>query len=302
MASGVLTLQLVTPADPNTMAAKLAASPDHKSKMGAIARMLDSGAAGIEGAHGTYRVDSSVVAGADAILGTVTLTNTITQSALVAGMDTLTIGPVTFTWVAATASEDQITIGASDTAAGDNLVTMIQAHSKLQGLFTASNAAGVVTISMVGGGRQGNLVTISEVGSAALTNTITDASLVATTDTLTIGNVTFTWVVATASEVQITIGGSDTLSGDNLVTMITGHSVLGSLFNATNASGVVTIDLIDAGAVGAIIGCTEVGSGQVLSAATFTQTTTAQVLSATSFASDTTETYEGDTTAFGTGV
>lgn len=61
--------------------------------------------------------------------------------------DTTTIGAVTLTWVAASANEDQVTIGANVTADGDNLAAKINAHSKLAGLVSAINAAGTVTIT-----------------------------------------------------------------------------------------------------------------------------------------------------------
>jgi hypothetical protein len=110
---------------------------------------------------------------------------------------------------------------------------------------------------------------------ASVTNTITQASLVATTDTLVIGGVvTLTWVVATANENQITIGASDTLCGDNLVTMINAHSKLSKLFVATNVSGVVTIQFRGDPRIGEIIAITETGNGQVLSATNFAIDTT----------------------------
>lgn len=164
MANGVLLLQLVTGDDPASMAAKIAASPDGRSKVGAVVKMLQSQAAGIVGGHGTIRVDSSAVASSDAILGTASLTCTITDSSLVDDVDILTIGNVILEWMTSASGEGEVEIGGSDTLSGDALVSGIQGHSKLQGLFTASNAAGVVTISYVGGGRISQLLACTEVG------------------------------------------------------------------------------------------------------------------------------------------
>jgi hypothetical protein len=99
---------------------------------------------------------------------------------------------------------------------------------------------------------------------------ITQASLVATTDTLVFGGaVTLTWVVATANENQITIGASNTLCGDNLVTMINAHSVLGGVFFASNAAGTVTIEYRGDPRIGSLIALTETGNGQVITGTTF---------------------------------
>ncbi len=104
----------------------------------------------------------------------------------------------------------------------------------------------------------------------SLTNTITQASLVANTDTLVFGGaVTLTWVASSANENQVTIGGSATLCGDNLVTIINAHSILGGVFHASNAAGVVTITYRGDPRIGSAIALTETGNGQVLSGSSF---------------------------------
>jgi hypothetical protein len=79
------------------------------------------------------------------------------QSKLTAD-DTLRIGKTTLTWKASAGAEGEVTIGASSTAAGDNLVAKINAHSALQGLMTAVNASGTVTITWLGSPRVGEHV------------------------------------------------------------------------------------------------------------------------------------------------
>jgi hypothetical protein len=61
--------------------------------------------------------------------------------------DTFSIGSVTLTWKVSASGEDQVTIGASATADGDNLAAKINAHSKLAGLVSAVNASGTVTMT-----------------------------------------------------------------------------------------------------------------------------------------------------------
>src|SRR5262245_12317026 len=63
--------------------------------------------------------------------------------------DTLQIGHVVMTAKAIGQAEGEFTIGASDTAMGDNLAAKINAHSKLLNICTASNASGVVTITFI---------------------------------------------------------------------------------------------------------------------------------------------------------
>lgn len=76
-----------------------------------------------------------------------TSTVALTHANLSNSADTLSLGNVTLTWYTSPSGENQVAIGASATAAGDNLVSKIQNHSALAGLVTASNAAGTVTLT-----------------------------------------------------------------------------------------------------------------------------------------------------------
>jgi len=107
------------------------------------------------------------------------------------------------------------------------------------------------------------------------TNTIAQASLVATTDTLTIGHTTLTWVVASANENQITIGGTDAICATNCAAIINAHSVLKHLVSASAAAAVVTITALHAGLRGRALALQEVGNGQTLSAGSLGGSTTA---------------------------
>lgn len=99
---------------------------------------------------------------------------------------------------------------------------------------------------------------------------ITNASLVANTDTLVFGGaVTLTYVASSANENQVTIGASATATGDNLVSKINGHSVLGGVFFASNSAGTVTIEYRGDPRIGSLIALTETGNGQAITGTTF---------------------------------
>ena len=62
--------------------------------------------------------------------------------------DTFKFGNVTLTWVASAANENQVTIGGNTTITATSLKTAINAHSILGGLFVATSAANVVTLTV----------------------------------------------------------------------------------------------------------------------------------------------------------
>lgn len=61
--------------------------------------------------------------------------------------DTIRIGKTTFTAKVAASAEGEFTIGASDTAMGDNLLAKIIAHTDLAGIVTGVNVAGAITLT-----------------------------------------------------------------------------------------------------------------------------------------------------------
>lgn len=61
--------------------------------------------------------------------------------------DTLQIGKTVFTAKASASTENEFTLGASNTAMGDNLLAKIVAHSELVGLVTGVSVAGVITLT-----------------------------------------------------------------------------------------------------------------------------------------------------------
>jgi len=96
--------------------------------------------------------------GADKVLASQTIT--LTQ-ANIANDDTVTIGGVVFTVKASPATESEWTKGADVTASAVAFVDCINAHSKFKGLFTATNVAGVITLTANFPGRLFNLVTFA---------------------------------------------------------------------------------------------------------------------------------------------
>jgi phage tail sheath gpL-like len=80
--------------------------------------------------------------------------------------DTVVIGGVTLTAKASPAGEAQWSQAGSDTVDAASLATVINAHSTLSQVVTATSAAGVVTVTAKVKGVVGNVITISETGSS----------------------------------------------------------------------------------------------------------------------------------------
>jgi phage tail sheath gpL-like len=89
-------------------------------------------------------------------------TGTIT-SAAAAAADTVTINGVTFTASSTPSGESEWEIDGDDTADAAALVAKINAHSNalISGVVTASNVAGVITLTAVQKGRTGNCITLA---------------------------------------------------------------------------------------------------------------------------------------------
>ena len=75
-------------------------------------------------------------------------TRTVTIGTNPADADTLKFGNVTITWKTSGSGENQVTIGGTTTQTATALKTAINAHSILGGLFTATSATNVVTLTV----------------------------------------------------------------------------------------------------------------------------------------------------------
>jgi len=104
---------------------------------------------------------------AGTVLADASVTATIAFGNITAG-DILVIGNVTLTWAVAAANENEVTIGADLAAATTNLTAAINAHSKLNGVISATGVTGtgVVTITYPGAGREAALIALAETGDA----------------------------------------------------------------------------------------------------------------------------------------
>jgi phage tail sheath gpL-like len=89
----------------------------------------------------------------------------------------------------------------------------------------------------------------TKIGGVKATGTITLSSHVAT-DTVTVNGIVFTCVASGAVGNQYNVGGSDTLTGDNLVVALNANATLAGMIIATNALGVVTLTALVPGALG----------------------------------------------------
>lgn len=109
-------------------------------------------------------------------------TVTVTLGGTGTANDTLSIGGVTLTLKASAANENEVTIGGSAAATATAIAAKITAHSKLQGLVSVSdNGAGVLTLTLLVGGRLGNLVSVTKSSTAITLGAASFAP--ATTDT-----------------------------------------------------------------------------------------------------------------------
>jgi len=75
-------------------------------------------------------------------------TRTVTVGTNPAADATLGFGNVTLTWKASASGENQVTIGGTTTISATNLAAKINAHSILGGLFVATSATNVVTLTV----------------------------------------------------------------------------------------------------------------------------------------------------------
>jgi phage tail sheath gpL-like len=80
--------------------------------------------------------------------------------------DTVVIGAVTLTAKASPSGENQFSQAGTDTADAASLAAVINAHSVLSKVVTATSALGVVTVTAQAIGLAGNQIAISETGSS----------------------------------------------------------------------------------------------------------------------------------------
>jgi hypothetical protein len=157
------------------LAQKLAAPADEPHNgINHLAAFLERVLGGTEPARVYCAIDNP----SGGTAGTATIACTVAN--YTAG-ETLTINGVVFTIAAAYSSDPstaltQLIGGASDTAAGAELVTKIHNHPRLKGMYTAVNAAGTVTITTKDKGLFGNLSVLAETGDAFVVTQVTNGA------------------------------------------------------------------------------------------------------------------------------
>ena len=170
----VITIRYGTDLDAATVAAKLArAGTNWTNVRRGLSDYIDP-VAGVRGGGIAYSVDD-VSSGTPLVDSTVNVE--ITFANITAG-ETLVIGTVTLTWAVAAANENEVTIGADLAAAATNLTAAINAHSKLQGIISATGntSSGVVAMVYTGAGREAALIGVSETGDAVTVSASSFAS------------------------------------------------------------------------------------------------------------------------------
>lgn len=193
------------------------------------------------------------------------MTISCTQASLVAGQ-TIRIGSVSLAWASSASGENQVTIGASDTAAGTNLAAAINAHSVLKQMLVATSALGVVTCTYWCAGRVGETLRVFTEGTAA-SSTVTYTGTPVADETLTVANVVLTFKASSAASDQITISANNTTQATNTVTIINAHATLSKLVLASSSAGVVTITALHKGLIGNVIPLAESATGTAVGAA-----------------------------------
>ena len=113
-----------------------------------------------------------------------TATITITH-ANVANNDTVTIGGRVITAKTAGATENEWTIGADATADAAAFVACINAHSELKGIISATNLAGVMTVTCLVPGLIGKHITLATSKGTAFAFSSTNLALATSPTVLT---------------------------------------------------------------------------------------------------------------------
>lgn len=170
----VITIRYGTDLDAATVAAKLARAGSNWTNVRRDLSDYIDPVAGVRGGGIAYTIDD-VSSGTPLVDSTVNVE--ITFANITAG-ETLVIGTVTLTWAVAAANENEVTIGADLAAATTNLTAAINAHSKLQGIISATGntSSGVVAMVYTGAGREAALIGVSETGDAVTVSASSFAS------------------------------------------------------------------------------------------------------------------------------
>jgi hypothetical protein len=193
-------------------------------------------------------------------------TGTVTFTGTPIADEHLVIGTQTFHFVAARAGAGEITINADNTQQAVNTVAAVTADIAAQA--TATNLAGVVTLTAAVAGAAGNItLTTNATGTAVSGAGLLTGGLDHVHETLTIGTQELLFVTARsgAGSFQITVNANNTTQAGNLVATI--NADLTNVV-AANTDGVVTVTAAVKGVVGNLIALTELATGTAVSSVT----------------------------------
>jgi hypothetical protein len=193
---------------------------------------------------------------------TLTITGASVTAGEYIGFDLPGIGSWRVTGVASGAADGDGTfdVSGTDNTAATNIRAAINSLNGLKDWVIASGSTNSVVITALVRGDVGNTWRIVDgtgggVGTVGLLTggvapnaraegavVLTYANLTASTDTLSIGAVTLTWVSgAPANENQVQIGGSGTAAATNLAAAINAHSQLRGIILASSVTDVVQL-------------------------------------------------------------
>jgi hypothetical protein len=195
-----------------------------------------------------------------------TATGTVTFTGTPEADQHLVIGTQTFHFVAARAGAGEITINADNTQQAVNTVAAVTADIAAEA--TATNLAGVVTLTAAVAGAAGNIaLTTNATGTAVSGAGLLTGGLDHVHETLTIGTQAFLFVTlrSGAGSFEITSNADPTTQAVNAKAAINAD-----LTNVTsdNVAGVLTITAAVKGVVGNLIALTELATGTAVSSVT----------------------------------
>jgi hypothetical protein len=195
-----------------------------------------------------------------------TATGTVTFTGTPVADEHLVIGTQTFHFVAARAGAGEITINADNTQQAVNVVAAVTADIPTEA--TATNLAGVVTLTAAVAGAAGNItLTTNATGTAVSGAGLLTGGLDHVHETLTIGTQVFLFVTlrSGAGSFEITSNADPTTQAVNAKTAINAD-----VTNVTsdNVAGVLTVTAAVKGVVGNLIALTELATGTAVSSVT----------------------------------
>ena len=191
-------------------------------------------------------------------------TGTITVSGTPVAEEVFVVGTQTFTFKETRSAAGEVTIDADNTQQAVNIVAAIT--SDIPAEATATNLAGVVTVTAVADGTAGDLVTLTETatGVAVSAGGTLASGVDEVLETTTVGSQVFTYVTLRASAGEVTVGGDATETATNFKTAL---NLDMTTVDAESSLGVVTLTAATKGVAGNSIALAEDATNTAVGAA-----------------------------------